>query len=71
MVVKCLFLLPLAVFVNRSQVQKEQKDFFIGRDEKDVARNYHRVKNYMTLWCSMMTLCLVFNSVSISSLVLV
>jgi hypothetical protein len=48
-----------------------RKDFFVGRVEKDVASSRLSGEEFIMLYQSTMTLCLVFNQVSKSFLVLV
>jgi hypothetical protein len=54
-----------------NRYRKNRKDFFVGRVKKDVASCVFLVKNCMMLSQSTVTLCLAFNQVSKSFLVLV
>jgi hypothetical protein len=56
---------------HNHRYRKNRKDFYVGRVEKDIAPRIFPVKNCMMLYQSMVTLCLVSNQVSRSSLVLV
>jgi hypothetical protein len=51
--------------------RKNRKDFFVGRVEKDVASCVFLMKNCTMLSQSTVTLCLAFNQVSKSFLILV
>jgi hypothetical protein len=51
--------------------RKNRKDFFVGRVEKMLYPHVFLVKNCMMLYQSTVTLCLAFNQVSKSFLVLV
>jgi len=56
---------------HNHKYRKNIKDFFVGRVEKDVAPPVFLVKNCLMLYHSTVTLCLISNQVSRSSLVLV